>query len=241
VVGETRGPLGSADAITGGTALPTAFVERGFSAQLRLQDEFSAPANRNRVLLSALDLEAGNGAAAVFASGTLQGNPGAGSTLGFPTVGLRGRVLGTDQRTLSLGGDVSIDISNAAGGLDLTRARVWLAGGLRLGALSLSTTQAIFTASPGSGYEGSLVSGYLVCPGLLLQAELDADVGGPCASGTCAGGAAALGARSRWYFLELGASLRSGLFTDGRTLWGKPGALVTLGLRFGGRDWIVSP
>jgi hypothetical protein len=86
------------------------------------------------------------------------------------------------------------------------------------------------------GYEASLVGAATLCPGLLIHTEFDVDAAGLCPGGRCAAVAGSLGLRTRWQFLELGAAMRTGLNPTGRLFWGSPGALVTLGLRLGGRE-----
>jgi hypothetical protein len=240
-VGETRGPLGSANTTTGGTALPTGFLERGFIAQVRVQPEFGTPTNRDKVFLSALDLEVGTGGLAIFASGTLIPNYLNGNTLGFPTVGIQGRIAGDAELGLTIGGDVSLNLAHDADGLESSRARAWVAGVWRIDRFSLSTTQAITPAQFGTGYEGNLIAGWFFCPGFIVQAELDGDAAGLCPSGGCLAGAASIGVRGRWKILEAGAGIRTGLGVEGRMFWGEPAGIFTLGIHLGGRDVFVSP
>ena len=230
-VSQTRGPLGSANAIAGGTPLPTAFVERGLYAQLRLQPEAAWPSNRAQVFLGAVDVEASNGTFALDVSGTLQSNANTGGpVLGYPSVGLRGRVLGNADFSLTLGSELNIGLGSATQGLELMRLRVWLAGGWRHDRFSLSTTQGISTASyGGNGYEANVVAGFVILPELLAQAEFDVDAAGLCPGAQCVASAGSVGVRSRWHRFELGAAIRTGLSTEGRNFWGKPGVVATLG------------
>lgn len=239
-VGETRGPLGSANTTTGGTALPTGFLERGLVAQVRVQLEFGTPKNRDKVFLSALDLEVGTGGLAIFASGTLIPSYLNGNTLGFPTVGIQGRIAGDAELGLTIGGDLSINLAHDADGLEASRMRAWLGGVWRMNHFSLSTTHAITPAQFGTGYEGNLIAGWFFCPGFIVQAELDGDAAGLCPSGGCLAGAASVGVRARWKILEAGAGIRTGLFAEGRIFWGEPAGIFTLGIHLGGRDVFVS-
>ena len=64
---------------------------------------------------------------------------------------------------------------------------------------------------------------------LLAQAEFDVDAAGLCPGAQCVASAGSVGVRSRWHRFELGAAIRTGLSTEGRNFWGKPGVVATLG------------
>ncbi|MBS2024252.1 MAG: hypothetical protein JST92_17765, partial [Deltaproteobacteria bacterium] len=232
--GKHAGVLGGTNATGAATPLPTAFIDPGLSVALRLQPELGATAQRNQVFAGGLDVEGGTDRYTFSLGLNAQSAPAltdSGAKV-WPALGVRDAIFTQDQVSLVLGGDVSFGLGSSADGLRLPLLRLYLALGIELGPLSLSTTQALAPSDSGSGtgWDGSVVGAWHAKPWLDVIAEVGGASGGTCPI-DCTAFAAGAGVRGRHGAFEAGASLRTGLYPAGREFWGAPALVFTLGWR----------
>lgn len=237
-----RGLLGQPSAIIAAGALPGPFIEGATSLEISGQPELGSPSARANGSLGSATVRVATEWGELAGSFSLQHNPalGSASPIGQGSFAFLVQLL-EGELAVAAGLDVAFPAGGSADeALDVPRTRLLLAGGLQRGPFSFSTTQAL-AASNGTRAFGRLAwdSAYVASvrpPGLrnlALVGEVDGVTGEGRALAAFAG---SLGARLDVGRIELGASLRTGLFPDGRLLWGQPALFLSARVRlFAGR------
>ena len=231
----SAGLLGQPAAVVAASPLPGPWIDRASIVELRAQPELGSPASRANGSLGSLAAQVATEWGALGGSYTVQHNPApqGPSPLGQGSFWFLGSLL-EGETALAVGLDLAFPGGGATTGvLHSPRARIFLSGGKELGQFAFSTTQALALSNGirvfGTvGWDSKTLASIRVAPRLALVAELDGIVGEGRALAAFAGSA---GARFQAGPIELGVALRTGLFGDGRFVWGQPALLISASLR----------